>query len=152
MSRVAFLFDRIFRKFVLSGKSFISIVIGTVCGVPSIMAARMIEEERDRRMIIMLSTFIPCAAKMEIVLIMTNIFFPNNPFIATSMYFIGILIVVFSGIALKKLNYFQRPRPFVMEHPAYHIPSMKGVLIHTWYRVKGFMVKAGTIMFLACVI
>lgn len=153
MARVAFIFDRIFRKFGLSGKSFIPMVIGTGCGVPAIMAARTIEEERDRRMTIMLSTFIPCAAKMEIVLIMTNAFFPDNSFIATSMYFVGILIVVLSGIALKKLNYFSGdPAPFVMELPAYHIPSIKGVLIHTWERVKGFMIKAGTIIFLACVV
>lgn len=153
MARVAFIFDRIFRKFGLSGKSFIPMVIGTGCGVPAIMAARTIEEERDRRMTIMLSTFIPCAAKMEIVLIMTNAFFPDNSFIATSMYFVGILIVVLSGIALKKLNYFSGdPAPFVMELPAYHIPSIKGVFIHTWERVKGFMIKAGTIIFLACVV
>ena len=153
MARVAFIFDRIFRKFGLSGKSFIPMVIGTGCGVPAIMAARTIEEERDRRMTIMLSTFIPCAAKMEIVLIMTAAFFPGNPFIATSMYFVGIAIVVLSGIAIKKLKYFSGdPAPFVMELPAYHFPSIKGVFIHTWDRVKGFMIKAGTIIFVACVI
>ena len=153
MARVAFIFDRIFRKFGLSGKSFIPMVIGTGCGVPAIMAARTIEEERDRRMTIMLSTFIPCAAKMEIVLIMTAAFFPGNPFIATSMYFVGIAIVVLSGIAIKKLKYFSGdPAPFVMELPAYHFPAIKGVFIHTWDRVKGFMIKAGTIIFVACVV
>ena len=153
MARVAFIFDRIFRRFGLSGKSFIPMVIGTGCGVPAIMAARTIEEEKDRRMTIMLSTFIPCAAKMEIVLIMTNAFFPGNSFLATSMYFIGILIVVLSGIALKKLKYFSgEPSPFVMELPAYHIPSIKSVLIHTWDRAKGFIIKAGTIIFVACVV
>ena len=153
MARVAFIFDRIFRKFGLSGKSFIPMVIGTGCGVPAIMAARTIEEERDRRMTIMLATFIPCAAKMEIVLIMTSAFFPENGLIATLMYFIGIAIVVVFGIILKKLDYFSGdPAPFVMELPQYHFPSLKNVLIHTWEKVKGFMIKAGTIIFVACVV
>ena len=153
MARVAFIFDRIFRKFGLSGKSFIPMIIGTGCGVPAIMAARTIEEEKDRKMTIMLSTFIPCAAKMEIVLIMTSAFFPNNSFVATSMYFVGIAIIIVSGIILKKLNYFSGdPAPFVMELPSYHIPSAKNVLRHTWDRVKSFMIKAGTIIFVACII
>ena len=153
MARVAFIFDRIFRKFGLSGKSFIPMVIGTGCGVPAIMAARTIEEERDRRMTIMLATFIPCAAKMEIVLIMTSAFFPENGFIATLMYFIGIAIVVVFGIILKKLDYFSGdPAPFVMELPQYHFPSIKNVLLHTWEKVKGFVIKAGTIIFVACVV
>ena len=153
MARVAFIFDRIFRKFGLSGKSFIPMLIGTGCGVPAIMASRTIEEERDRRMTIMLSTFIPCAAKMEIVLLITSIFFRGNSLVATSMYFVGILIVVMSGIALKKLNYFSGdPAPFVMELPAYHMPTIKGVFIHVWERVKAYMIKAGTIIFLACVV
>ena len=153
MARVAFIFDRIFRKFGLSGKSFIPMLIGTGCGVPAIMASRTIEEEKDRRMTIMLSTFIPCAAKMEIVLLITAIFFPGNSLVATAMYFIGIVIVVLSGIALKKLNYFSGdPAPFVMELPAYHLPTIKGVLIHIWERVKGYMIKAGTIIFLVCVV
>ena len=153
MARVAFIFDRIFRKFGLSGKSFIPMVIGTGCGVPAIMAARTIEEEKDRRMTIMLSTFIPCAAKMEIVLIMTSAFFPENSFVATSMYFVGIAIIIVSGIILKKLDYFSGdPAPFVMELPQYHIPSLKNVLRHTWDRVKGFMIKAGTIIFVACIV
>ena len=153
MARVAFIFDRIFRKFGLSGKSFIPMVIGTGCGVPAIMAARTIEEERDRRMTIMLATFIPCAAKMEIVLIMTNAFFPRNSYIATLMYFIGIAIVVVFGIIIKKFDYFSGdPAPFVMELPAYHLPSLKNVLLNTWDRVKSFMIKAGTIIFVACVV
>lgn len=153
MARVAFIFDRVFRKFGLSGKSFIPMLIGTGCGVPAIMAARTIEEERDRRMTIMLSTFIPCSAKMEIVLLMTAIFFPGNGLVATSMYFIGIIIVIVSGIILKKFKYFSGdPAPFVMELPNYHIPAVKNVLIHVWARVKAFMIKAGTIIFAACIV
>ena len=153
MARVAFIFDRIFRKFGLSGKSFIPMVIGTGCGVPAIMATRTIEEEKDRRMTIMLATFIPCAAKMEIVLLMTQAFFGGNSLIATSMYFIGIAIVVVYGIILKKTKYFSGdPAPFVMELPAYHMPSIKNLMIHTWERVKGFMIKAGTIIFSACIV
>ena len=142
MARVAFIFDRIFRKFGLSGKSFIPMVIGTGCGVPAIMSCRTIEEEKDRRMTIILATFIPCAAKMEIVLIMTAAFFDGNPLIATSMYFVGIAIVVVFGIILKKMKYFSGdPAPFVMELPQYHFPSIKGVFIHVWERVRGFMIK-----------
>lgn len=153
MARVAFIFDRIFRRFGLSGKSFIPMVVGTGCGVPAIMSCRTIEEEKDRRMTIILATFIPCAAKMEIVLLMTEAFFPGNAFVATSMYFVGIAIVVVFGIILKKMKYFSGdPAPFVMELPAYHFPSIKGLLIHTWERVKGFMIKAGTIIFTACVV
>ncbi|MBP3200746.1 MAG: ferrous iron transport protein B [Lachnospiraceae bacterium] len=153
MARVAFIFDRIFRRFGLSGKSFIPMVVGTGCGVPAIMATRTIEEEKDRRMTILLATFIPCAAKMEIVLLMTNAFFGGNALIATSMYFIGIAIVIVFGIILKKMKYFSGdPAPFVMELPAYHLPSIKGLFIHVWERVKGFMIKAGTIIFTVCVI
>lgn len=153
MARVAFIFDRIFRKFGLSGKSFIPMVIGTGCGVPAIMSCRTIEEEKDRRMTIILATFIPCAAKMEIVLIMTAAFFDGNPLIATSMYFVGIAIVVVFGIILKKMKYFSGdPAPFVMELPQYHFPSIKGVFIHVWERVRGFMIKAGTIIFAACIV
>ena len=153
MARVAFIFDRIFRRFGLSGKSFIPMVIGTGCGVPAIMSCRTIEEEKDRRMTIILATFIPCAAKMEIVLIMTAAFFDGNPLIATSMYFVGIAIVVVFGIILKKMKYFSGdPAPFVMELPQYHFPSIKGVFIHVWERVRGFMIKAGTIIFAACIV
>ena len=153
MARVAFIFDRIFRRFGLSGKSFIPMVVGTGCGVPAIMSCRTIEEEKDRRMTIILATFIPCAAKMEIVLVMTAAFFNGNALVATSMYFIGIAIVVVFGIILKKMKYFSGdPAPFVMELPQYHFPSIKGIFIHVWERVKGFMIKAGTIIFTACIV
>lgn len=151
MARVAFIMDRIFRRFGLSGKSFIPMLVGTGCGVPAIMASRTIENEKDRRMTIMLATFLPCGAKMEIVAIMSSTFFPGNSLIPTSMYFLGIAIVVISGICLKKVGYFAGdPAPFVMELPAYHVPSIKGVLIHVWERVKAYMIKAGTIIFIAC--
>ena len=153
MARVAFIFDRVFRKFGLSGKSFIPMLVGTGCGVPAIMATRTIEEERDRRMTIMLCTFMPCAAKMELVLMLTDIFFNGSSLVATCMHFLGIAIIVLSGIALKKLNYFSGdPAPFVMELPQYHLPSIKTILLHVWDRVKAFMVKAGTIIFAACVV
>ncbi len=153
MARVAFIMDRIFRKFGLSGKSFIPILIGTGCGVPAIMATRTIENERDRRMTIMLCTFIPCTAKSVIVAMITSTFFPDSIFIAPAMYFLGIAVIVLSGIALKKTMYFGGdPAPFVMELPAYHIPSFKGVMIHMWERARGFIIKAGTIIFTACII
>lgn len=153
MARVAFIMDRIFRKFGLSGKSFIPILIGTGCGVPAIMASRTIENERDRRMTIMLCTFIPCTAKTVIVAMITSTFFPGSVFIAPAMYFLGMAVIVLSGIALKKTMYFGGdPAPFVMELPAYHIPSFKGVLIHMWERARGFIIKAGTIIFTACVV
>ncbi len=153
MARIAFIMDRIFRRFGLSGKSFIPMLVGTGCGVPAIMASRTIENEKDRKMTIMLATFLPCGAKMEIVAIMSTVFFPGNSLIPTSMYFIGIAIVVLSGIALKKCGYFAGdPAPFVMELPAYHAPSTKGVFIHVWERVKAYAIKAGTIIFIACVV
>lgn len=153
MSRVAFIMDRIFRKFGLSGKSFIPMLIGSGCGVPAVMAARTIEDEKDRRMTIMLAPFIPCSAKMVIIAMITTTFFPHSSWIAPAMYFLGILIIVLSGIAMKKTKAFAgKPAPFVMELPAYHIPSFKGVLIHMWQRAKAFIIKAGTIIFSACVI
>ncbi len=153
MARVAFIMDRIFRKFGLSGKSFIPILIGTGCGVPAVMAARTIENERDRRMTIMLCTFIPCTAKSVIIAMITSTFFPGSIFIAPAMYFLGMAVIVLSGIALKKTMYFGGdPAPFVMELPAYHIPSFKGVMIHMWERARGFIIKAGTIIFTACVV
>ncbi|MDD7380182.1 MAG: ferrous iron transport protein B [Succiniclasticum sp.] len=153
MARVAFIMDRIFRKFGLSGKSFIPVLIGTGCAVPGIMAARTIEEPRDRRMTIMLCSFIPCSAKTEIIGMVTAIFFPESVWVAPSMYFLGIAIIVLGGIALKKTRYFAgEPAPFVMELPAYHLPSFKGVLIHMWERARGFIIKAGTIIFTVCVI
>ncbi|MFN2926343.1 ferrous iron transport protein B [Lachnospiraceae bacterium YH-ros2228] len=153
MARVAFIMDRIFRKFGLSGKSFIPMLIGTGCGVPAIMASRTIENEKDRRMTILLSTFMPCGAKMEIVAMMTMVCFPGSIFVAPGMYFLGLGIVVLSGIALKKTKYFSGdPAPFVMELPAYHVPTVKGVLIHVWERTKAFMIKAGTIIFAMCIV
>ena len=153
MARVAFIMDRIFRRFGLSGKSFIPMLVGTGCGVPAIMASRTIENEKDRRMTILLSTFLPCGAKMEIVAMMTMVCFPGSMFVAPAMYFVGLGIVVFSGIALKKTKYFSGdPAPFVMELPAYHIPTVKGVLIHVWERAKAFMIKAGTIIFTMCIV
>lgn len=153
MARVAFIMDRVFRRFGLSGKSFIPMLIGTGCGVPAIMASRTIENEKDRRMTIILSTFLPCGAKMEIVAMMTLVFFPGSQFVAPGMYFLGLAIVIMGGIALKKMHYFAGdPAPFVMELPAYHFPSVRGVLIHVWERAKAFIIKAGTIIFVVCVI
>ena len=153
MARVAFIMDRIFRRFGLSGKSFIPMLIGTGCGVPAIMASRTIENEKDRRMTIILSTFMPCGAKMEIVAMMTLVCFPGSMFVAPAMYFLGLGIVVFGGIALKKTKYFSGdPAPFVMELPAYHVPTAKGVGIHVWERAKAFMIKAGTIIFAMCIV
>ncbi len=153
MARVAFIMDRIFRRFGLSGKSFIPILVGTGCGVPAIMATRTIENERDRRMTIMLTTFMPCTAKTVIIGMITVAFFPHSVFIAPAMYFLGIAVIVFSGIGLKKTAYFSGdPAPFVMELPPYHIPSLKGVLIHMWERSRAFIVKAGTIIFTVVVI
>ena len=153
MARVAFVMDRVFRRFGLSGKSFIPMLIGTGCGVPAVMASRTIENEKDRRMTIMLSTFMPCTAKYVIIGMITSVFFPHSVFIAPAMYILAIAVIVFSGIALKKTKYFGgEPAPFVMELPAYHIPSLKGVLIHMWERARAFIIKAGTIIFTACVV
>lgn len=153
MARVAFIMDRVFRRFGLSGKSFIPMLVGTGCGVPAIMASRTIEDEKDRRMTILLTTFLPCGAKTEIIAMITLAFFPGSKFIAPAMYFIGIGIVIFAGIALKKTKYFAGdPAPFVMELPAYHVPTVKGVLIHVWERAKAFIIKAGTIIFAVCLV
>lgn len=153
MARVAFIMDRIFRKFGLSGKSFIPIIIGMGCSVPAIMATRTIENIRDRRMTIALCSFIPCSAKAVIISMVTATFFPDSVLMAPSMYFLGIAVIVFGGIALKKTNFFAGdPAPFIMELPAYHIPSMKGVLLHMWERARAFIIKAGTIIFVICVI
>lgn len=153
MARVAFIMDRIFRKFGLSGKSFIPILVGSGCGVPAVMATRTIEDQRDRRMTIMLCTFIPCSAKAVIISMITSTFFPDSVLMAPAMYFLGIAVIVLAGIALKKTSAFAGdPAPFVMELPAYHIPAMKSVIRHMWDRAKGFIIKAGTIIFAACVI
>ncbi len=153
MARVAFIMDRIFRKFGLSGKSFIPMLISTGCGVPGIMASRTIEEEKNRKMTIMLTTFIPCSAKLPIFALFTGAIFHGSAFVATSMYFIGLITVIVSGILLKKTKYFGgEPAPFVMELPPYHIPSAKGVFIHTLDRAKSFVKKAGTIILLSAIL
>ncbi|MBR4673688.1 MAG: ferrous iron transporter B [Victivallales bacterium] len=153
MARVAFIMDRIFRRFGLSGKSFIPMLVGTGCGVPAVMATRTIENENDRRMTIILATFLPCGAKVAIIAMIVAAFFPESNLVGPSMYFIGIAIVILGGIALKKTKVFAgEAAPFVMELPAYHMPSFKGVLIHTWERGKAYAIKAGTIIFSACIV
>ena len=152
MARVAFIMDRIFRRFGLSGKSFIPMLVGTGCGVPGIMASRTIEQERDRRMTIMTTTFIPCGAKMPIVALMAGAVFGGAWWVAPSAYFVGIAAIIISGIILKKTRPFAgEPAPFVMELPAYHMPTVSNVLRGTWERGFSFMKKAGTIITLASV-
>lgn len=151
MSRIAFIMDRIFRKFGLSGKSFIPMLIGTGCGVPGIMASRTIENESDRKMTIITTTFMPCSAKLPIIALIAGSLFPGSAWVAPSAYFVGIAAIICSGIILKKTKAFAgEPAPFVMELPKYHVPSVKGVFIHMWDRSKSFVKKAGTIIFLAC--
>jgi ferrous iron transport protein B len=153
MARIAFIMDRIFRRFGLSGKSFIPILIGTGCGVPGIMASRTIENDRDRKLTVITTTFIPCSAKLPIIALIAGALFPRNPWIAPSAYFVGMAAIVVSGIILKKVRLFAgEPSPFVMELPAYHFPSPKNVLLHMWDRVKAFVRKAGTIILLATVL
>lgn len=153
MARIAFIMDRIFRKFGLSGKSFIPMLIGTGCGVPGIMASRTIENDRDRKMTIITTTFIPCSAKLPIIALIAGALFGGAWWVGPSAYFAGIAAVICSGIILKKSKLFAGdPAPFVMELPAYHIPGVKSVLIHMWDRAKAFVKKAGTIIFLASVI
>lgn len=151
MARVAFIMDRIFRKFGLSGKSFIPMLIASGCGVPGIMASRTIENEKDRKMTIMVTTFIPCGAKIPIIALIGGALFPDNWWVAPAMYFLGVLMVMVSGIILKKTKLFiGAPAPFVMELPQYHLPGIKNVLLHVWERGKAFIVKAGTVIFVAC--
>ncbi len=153
MSRIAFIMDRIFRRFGLSGKSFIPMLIGLGCGVPAVQASRTIENDRDRKMTIMTTTFIPCSAKLPIIGLIAGALFNESGWVATSAYFVGIAAIIISGIILKKTKLFAgEPAPFVMELPAYHIPSVKGVLIHMWDRAKAFVHKAGTIIFLSSVV
>ncbi|MBN3346963.1 ferrous iron transport protein B [Clostridium botulinum] len=150
MSRIAFIMDRIFRKFGLSGKSFIPMLIGTGCGVPGIMASRTIENESDRKMTIITTTFMPCSAKLPIIALIAGALFPGSVWVAPSAYFVGIAAIICSGIILKKTKAFAgEPAPFVMELPKYHVPGVKGVLIHMWDRAKSFVKKAGTVIFLA---
>ena len=152
MARVAFIMDRLFRKFGLSGKSFIPMIVGKGCGVPAVMAARTIENERDRRMTIILATFIPCGAKTVIIAMFAAVFFREMWYVAPLMDVIGIAIIVLGGIALKKSKAFAgEAAPFVMELPAYHMPTLGGIWRHTWSRLKAYILKAGLIIFPACV-
>ena len=153
MARVAFIMDRIFRKFGLSGKSFIPMLIGTGCGVPGIMASRTIEQERDRRMTIMTTTFIPCSAKLPIIALIAGAIFDNAGWVAFSAYFIGVLAIIVSGIMLKKFRMFAgEPAPFVMELPSYHIPTARNVLRSMGERGGSFIRKAGTVILLRTVV
>lgn len=150
MARVAFIMDRIFRKFGLSGKSFIPMLVSMGCGVPGIMATRTIENEKDRRMTIMTTTFIPCGAKTPIIALIAGAFFPENSWVAPGAYFIGVGAIILSGLILKKTAMFAGdPSPFVMELPIYHIPAWKNVIIHAWDRCKAFVQKAGTVIFVS---
>ena len=152
MARIAFVLDRIFRKFGLSGKSFIPMLVGTGCGVPGIMASRTIENERDRRMTIMTTTFIPCGAKQPFIAMIAGAIFGGSPWIATSAYFIGMAAIVVSGIMLKKTKMFSGdPAPFVMELPAYHLPTVSNLLRSMWERGWSFIKKAGTIILLSTI-
>ncbi|MCI6654929.1 MAG: ferrous iron transport protein B [Clostridium sp.] len=153
MARIAFIMDRIFRKFGLSGKSFIPFLIGSGCGVPGIMATRTIENDKDRRMTIMTTTFIPCGAKLPVIALIAGYLLNGCWWLAPLMYFVGIIVVIVSCIILKKTSLFAGdPAPFVMELPQYHIPSLKGVFLHVWERVWAFLKKAGTILFLCCAV
>ena len=152
MARIAFILDRLFRRFGLSGKSFIPMLIGTGCGIPGIMASRTIENERDRRMTIMTTTFIPCGAKVPFIAMISGAIFGGSPWVATSAYFIGMAAIVISGIMLKKTKRFAgEPAPFVMELPAYHWPTAGNVLRSTWERGWSFIKKAGTIRLLSTI-
>ena len=153
MARIAFVLDRIFRKFGLSGKSFIPMLIGVGCGVPGIMASRTIENERDRRMTIMTTTFIPCGAKVPFIAMIAGAIFGGSAWISTSAYFIGMAAIVISGIMLKKTKMFAGdPAPFVMELPAYHWPTLGNVLRSMWERGWSFIKKAGTIILLSTIL
>ena len=153
MARIAFIMDRIFRRFGLSGKSFIPMLVGTGCGIPGIMASRTIENERDRRMTIMTTTFIPCGAKMPIIGLIAGALFGGSGIVATSAYFIGIAAIIVSGIMLKKTKMFAGdPAPFVMELPAYHVPSAVNVLRGTWERGWSFIKRAGTVILLSSIV
>ena len=153
MARVAFIMDRIFRKFGLSGKSFIPMLIGSGCGVPGVMASRTIENDRDRKMTIMTTTFVPCGAKLPIIAMIAGAFFGNSGWVATSAYFVGIAAIICSGIILKKTKMFAGdPAPFVMELPAYHWPTVGNVLRSMWERGWSFIKKAGTIILLSTIV
>ena len=152
MARVAFIMDRFFRQFGMSGKSFIPLLISSGCGVPGIMASRTIENEKDRRLTIMTTTFIPCSAKLPVIALLSGAIMGGDWYMAPLMYFIGFFAVVTSCIILKKSELFAGdPAPFVMELPPYHFPAVKNLFLHTWERVAGFLKKAGTVIFLCCV-
>ena len=153
MARIAFIMDRIFRKFGLSGKSFIPMLIGSGCGVPAVMASRTIENERDRRMTIMTTTFIPCSAKMPFISMVAGAIFGGSALVATSAYFLGMACIIISGIMLKKTKPFAgEPAPFVMELPAYHVPTVGNVLRSMWERGWSFIKKAGTVILLSTIL
>lgn len=161
MVRIAFVMDRVFRHFGLSGKSFIPLLISSGCGIPGIMASKTIEQDNDRRLTIMTATFVPCGAKLPVIALLGGVVasqvttgnYEAAAWLAPCMYFVGIAAVLCSAIILKKTKPFSgKPAPFVMELPQYHIPSAKTVLIHVWERLKGFLIKAGTILFVACVV
>lgn len=153
MARIAFVMDRLFRRFGLSGKSFIPMLISTGCGVPGVMACRTIENEKERRMTVMTTTFMPCSAKMPVIALIAGAFFPNSSWVAPSAYFIGIGAIILSGIALKKTKLFAgEASPFIMELPAYHFPHIKNVFFQTYERGKAFVIGAGTIIFTTCVL
>ena len=153
MARIAFIMDRIFRKFGLSGKSFIPMLIGMGCGVPGVMASRTIENEKDRRMTIMTTTFIPCGAKVPFIAMIAGAIFGGSPLVSASAYFIGIAAIICSGIILKKTKMFSGdPAPFVMELPAYHWPKVSAVLRSMWERGWSFIKKAGTIILLSTIV
>ena len=153
MSRIAFIMDRIFRKFGLSGKSFIPMLIGSGCGVPGVMASRTIENDRDRKMTIMTTTFVPCGAKLPIIALIAGAFFDNAGWVSWSAYFVGVAAIICSGIILKKTKMFAgEPAPFVMELPAYHWPTVGNVLRSMWERGWSFIKKAGTIILLSTIV
>ena len=153
MARVAFVMDRIFRKFGLSGKSFIPMLISTGCGIPGVMATKTIENEKDRRMTIMTSTFMPCGAKMPIIALFAAAVFNDSTIVAPAMFLIAMAVIIMSGIILKKTKLFAGdPAPFVMELPSYHVPAFKNVLLKVWERVKAFAIKAGTIILITAVL
>lgn len=153
MARIAFVLDRVFRRFGLSGKSFIPMLVGTGCGIPGVMASRTIENERDRRMTIMTTTFIPCGAKVPFIAMVAGAIFGGSAWVATSAYFIGIAAIIISGIILKKTKrFYGEPAPFVMELPAYHMPTLKNVLRSMWERGWSFIKKAGTIILLSTIV
>ncbi|MBR5265320.1 MAG: ferrous iron transport protein B, partial [Clostridia bacterium] len=153
MARIAFLLDKIFRKFGLSGKSFIPILIGTGCSVPGIMASRTIESESDRKMTVITTSFMPCSAKLPVIAMIAGAMFDGASWVAPSAYLLGIVAILVSGLILKKTKPFKSEEaPFIMELPAYHMPKASNVMKHTWERVRSFAVKAGTVIFVACVV